>query len=438
MTDLYAVIGKPVAHSLSPELHNAAFGELGMDAVYVRLAARDLKDALATAGSMSIAGMNVTAPFKETMALLCGGLEGEAKEIGAANTVVFRDGGIIGHNTDAYGVRAALEANGVPIEGSKAIVLGAGGAAKAAALALVSSGAGVIVANRTEEKAQTLALEMGCSYCALDGLEGAMPGADIVVSTLGTAERVVPPGLLEPGMAVLDAKYDVKTALHSDAEAKGCKTIDGREWLLYQGAKAFGIFTGKKPPIEAMRKAVYAREMRNPERKTNVALIGFMGSGKTSVAKEIAGAAGRIVVDTDADIEKSSGKRIADIFETSGEPEFRKLERDEVAKIAKLRRGVVACGGGAILDAWNARTLRENCRVVWLWADANEISRRIKGGKSRPLLNRPDRDNAVREIMARRLRLYASASDIVVGTEGKKPAEIAGLVLDEVGGALED
>jgi len=438
MTELYAVAGKPIAHSLSPELHNAAFEALGMDAVYVRLAARDLKDALATAKSMGIAGMNVTAPFKETMALLCGELIGEAKELETVNTVLFRDEDIIGHNTDAYGVKAALEANGVPTEGSKAIVLGAGGAAKAAALALMSSGAGVIVANRTEEKAESLALEMGCPYCTLDGLEETMPGADIVVSTLSTAERVVPTKLFEPGMAVLDAKYDVKTALWTDAESKGCKTIDGREWLLYQGAKAFGIFTGKAPPVDAMRKAVYAGRTNRGAAKTNIALIGFMGSGKTSVAKEIAGAARCAAVDTDADIEKNSGKKIADIFENHGEPEFRKLERDEVAKIAKLKRGVVACGGGVILDAGNVRVLREHCKVAWLWADAKEIFHRIKDDKSRPLLNHPDRENAARQIMTKRLTSYASASDIVVGTEGKTPAEIAELVLYEIGDAFKD
>lgn len=433
MTEMYAVIGKPVAHSLSPELHNAAFEALGMDAAYVRLAALSMKDAIATAKSMGISGMNVTSPFKELMAGMCDELDGEAGEIGAVNTVVLRNGRMTGHNTDAHGVVAALGANGVPVEGSRAIVLGAGGAAKAAAFALVSSGAGVIVANRTEEKAEALALDVGCSYCGLDGLKEVMPGADIVVSALNATERVVPPALLEPGMALLEAKYDVRTALRADAETRGCKVIDGREWLLHQGAKAFGIFTGTDAPLDAMRKAVYSGAASAG--KKNIALVGFMGSGKTSVAKEIAKISKSGIVDTDADIEKGAGKRIADIFGDAGEPEFRRLEKAEVAKIAKLRGGVVACGGGVVLDQGNVRVLREHCRVAWLWADADEILRRTEGDGSRPLLGK-DRESSATRIMAERLRRYALASDIVVDTTGKTPVEIAELVLDEIGEAI--
>lgn len=436
--ELYAITGKPVAHSRSPQMHNAACEAAGVNAVYVRIAAEDAADALATARSMGVAGMNVTAPFKEGMAGLCDVLSEEAKAIGAVNTVVFRGRKAAGHNTDAYGVKAALEASGTVIGGAKAVVLGAGGAATAAAYALVSAGATVIVANRTVEKAKALAKAAGCSHCSLAAgeLAKAMDGAAIIVSALSTDERVVPEALLRQGMTVMDAKYDRKTALAADAERNGCKVIDGREWLLYQGAKAFGIFTGKEAPVEAMRRAVYHEEAGNRKRKTNLALIGFMGSGKTSVSNEIAKRSGSAVVDTDAEIEKATGKRVRDIFASRGEGEFRKLEKDEVMKIAGLRKAVVACGGGVVLDPENVRTLRDCCTVVWLWADVKATLKRIGGDDTRPLLSKPDREKTAKELMDKRLRLYAAASDIVIGTEGKLPAETAGLVLDEVGETL--
>lgn len=438
MTDIYGVTGKPILHSRSPQMHSAAYEALGMDAAYVRIAAEDAAEALATARSMGIAGLNVTAPFKEDMAKLCGELGDDARAIGAVNTVVLGGRKAKGYNTDAYGVVAALEANGVAVKGKKIVLLGAGGAAKAAAVALRAAGAGLIIANRDSGKATALAHMVKCAHAPLEPevLAKALAGADVVVSTISAAERVVPAGLLAPGMAVLDAKYDVKTALRADAEAAGCKVIDGREWLLHQGAKAFEIFTGKGAPLEAMRKAVYADGAGNGGPKTNVALIGFMGSGKTSVANEIAKRSGSAVVDTDAEIEQAAGRQVRDIFALRGEGEFRKLEKEAVAKIAALRKSVVACGGGAVLDPENVRTLKAGCAVVWLWANIKTILKRTGGDDTRPLLSGQDREKAAREIMDRRLKLYAAASDVVVGTEGRKPAEIAGLVLDEVGDAL--
>ncbi len=446
-TALYAVTGRPVAHSLSPQMHNAAFEALGMDAAYVRLAAADAEGALAAARSMGLAGMNVTAPYKEGMASLVDRMDEEAESIGAVNTVVFEDGKAKGRNTDVYGVRGALEENGILLRGRKAVVLGAGGAAKAAARALTSAGAEVTIANRTVDKARALARSLGCAHCGLAGQElaRAMAAASVVVSSLDTADRVIPHDVLRRSMTILEAKYDEKTALRADAMRIGCRVIDGREWLLYQGARAFRIFTHRKPPLDAMRKALYAagggsdRGAAGAGKKTNIALIGFMGTGKTSVARDIAKRAGCGMLDTDAEIERAAGRKVADIFTRHGEAEFRGLEAIEVAKMAGMRRAVVACGGGVVTVPENARVLRETCRTVWLWADVRTIMGRLEGDGTRPLLRAASaggRENAAREILSSRLRQYASASDIVVSTQGRTPGAVAELILDEVGEAL--
>jgi shikimate dehydrogenase len=204
--------------------------------------------------------MNITAPFKEDFFRLCDTVGGTSKMTGAVNTVVIRNGRLMGHNTDVYGVAQALRANGVTLKGRKAVVLGAGGAAKAAVHALLSGGAKVTVVNRTAQKAQGIAESMGCGHSSLRPVElrGAFKDAEIVVSAVSTTKRIVPRSLLKETMTILEANYSAQTALTRDAQQKGCRVIDGREWLLFQGTKAFEIFTGRKAPLEVMRKAVYA------------------------------------------------------------------------------------------------------------------------------------------------------------------------------------
>lgn len=257
---LYAVVGQSVTQSRSPALHHEAFKALGIPARYVRLAVRSAEEGLRRARSLGVRGMNITAPFKEDFFRLCDTVSGTAKTTGAVNTVVIRKGRLMGHNTDVYGVAQALRSNGVTLKGKKAVVLGAGGAAKAAVHALLSGGAEVTVANRTAQKARGIAESMGCGHSSLRSAEfvDVFRNAEIVVSAVSTTERIVPRNVLKGTMTILEAYYTSETALMRIARRKGCKVIDGREWLLFQGAKAFEIFTRRKAPLEVMRKAVYA------------------------------------------------------------------------------------------------------------------------------------------------------------------------------------
>ncbi len=432
MTKIFAVVGKPIAHSLSPAMHNAAFEALGIDAVYTRMAAKDAKDAMRTAQEIGISGLSVTAPFKLEFLKMASDAAKEAKAIGAANTVVFAGKKIKVFNSDVKGVADALKQHGVTIRGKHALVIGAGGAAKAAVYALRGEGAHATVANRTLQKAKALAKKFNVKACALAGkeFEKAVSDASIIVSTASTGERIIAPGMLRRGMAVLDSVYAKKTAVALDAKKKGCKVVDGREWLLYQGVRAFEIFTGRKAPASIMRKAIDNAGSASMK-KRNIALIGFMGSGKTTLAKEIATLSGMQAVEIDKRIEKKAGMKIGKIFEKFGEGEFRGLERQEIAKVAKMKNSVISCGGGAVLDSRNADILKTKCVVVWLWASPAEIIRRLKGDSSRPLMGRKDRLAAAKEIISRRLAIYAKSADFVIGTQGKTPEGIAKLVLDE-------
>jgi len=463
MTGIYAVTGKPILHSRSPEMHNAAFSELGLDSCYVRLASDSAQEALDCAKGMGITGMNITSPFKEDFAKLVREKSDGARKLGAVNTVVFKDNGAYGCNTDPDGVFGALGTNGVEIAGRRAVVLGAGGAAKAAVLALLAKNADVVIANRTAAKAKAIADRFGCGSRSMEEIGDSIKNSDILVSALSTAERVVKPQCLGKRLVVLDANYASESALVRDARKSGCTVVDGREWLLHQGAKAFEIFTGKRAPLEAMRKAVYSMpkpgtmgrlpqvpkvlsdfRTQNPKRRTrnsktrnpkhNLALIGMMGSGKNVVSAELSARTGMKILDIDAEIARKAGKPIAEIFASRGEAGFRKLEAREIKAAEKARNMIINCGGGAILKTQNRETLDRNATVVWLWAKPSTMVKRVAGDGSRPLLHVPDdeKEKVLERALANRLCFYAGTSDMVLDTNDKTPQQIAERILYEV------
>lgn len=435
--EMFAVVGKPVLHSRSPQMHCAAYAELGMDARYVRIAVESREEGLSAARRMGLAGINVTSPFKDIIGIVDEADE-TARRIGAVNTVLLKGGKAIGHNTDAYGVAQAFLANGISLRGKKALVLGAGGAARAAVVAMVDNGADVTVANRTAEKAIALSKEFGTGQCALSDA----PKSDIIIGCLNTDARAVSKAAITPGAAVLDAFYAKESALAKDARENGCRVLDGREWLLHQGARSFELFTKKKAPIQAMRKAAYAngegRKAAAGNGGGSIALIGMMGSGKDSVSKALSARNGMPVFSTDWEIERKAGMIIRDIFTKEGEAGFRKRERESIASLnASASPMIINCGGGAILDGGNREALRRIATVVWLWADTGTIMARLKKedvGKadSRPLLNEGEPEKRLATLLNERMGAYCEASDIVIPTDGKTPEAIAERILHEI------
>ena len=427
-TKIFAVAGNPVLHSMSPAMLNAAFAKNGIDAVYTRITASRAEEIMSCAKEMGLAGFNVTSPFKEEIVPLLDDVDDLTKKIGAVNTVVLEEGRIKGYNTDAEGVVGALLAAKVALSGSKAVVLGGGGAAKAAVFGLLSEGAEVVVINRTFEKAQALAQKAGCRASRLEDIERELESAHILVSCISSGQRLIEPGLLRKGLTVLDANYSTETLLVKDARERGCKVADGREWLLFQGAGAFRRFTGSEPPLAAMRRALRAGRL---SRKKNIAFVGFMATGKSTVAKIVSEKADLPLIDLDAEIECKAGTKIKEIFENEGEETFRRMEMAEIRRITPDSRAIIACGGGAVLNEKNRTSLKNNCIVVWLWAGAESILKRVGNNGDRPLLNEMREESAVKELLDARLPLYACCSDLVIRSEGTGPEEIARKVYEE-------
>jgi len=422
---LYAVSGDPVLHSRSPQMYNAAFAALKIPAIYLRLAAPDAAGALQSAKEIGLSGLNITSPFKEKAAILTVCVDQNVSRLKAVNTLIAQEGVFHGYNTDPEGVIKALTSHGINPAKLSALVLGGGGAARAAAYALRHQGAQVTVANRSLEKAKRIAKELHCRYASLaaQDLEQALGSCSVVISCLSTTEAVVPRGFLRPSHVVLDANYTAHTELAKDAKQSGATVISGLEWLLYQGAKAFELFTGRAAPVDIMRAAL-ENQTRIPP-KGRLSLIGFMGSGKSEVGREVSKLLGIPLLDLDAEIEKEAGCKVEEIFSRDGEERFRRLEQQKLTAAAESKNVVLAAGGGVVLDRDNRRFLRENFLNIWLWATAQTVYERLGHDNSRPLFKNRDKKETINELMHFRRPLYAEVSDLVVSTERKTPFKIA-------------
>lgn len=273
-TKVVGVIGDPVKHSCSPPMHNAAFRELGMDYVYVPFWVKPENLAAAVEGfkATKVAGINITLPHKKAVLPLMDSISQEAELIGAVNTMVFKDGMVEGHNTDARGFVASLQEESVDgIEGMSIVVLGAGGGAQAVVVGLALEGAGrIIIANRTPEKAIQLAetvsgqTDVQVEGVSLDdrNLPEYISGSELLVSTITAGmdpsiPLVMNPDWLHKDLTVCDIVYiPPETNLLKAAAKRGLKTIGGMGMLVHQGAISFRLWTGKRPPVEIMRRAL--------------------------------------------------------------------------------------------------------------------------------------------------------------------------------------
>jgi shikimate dehydrogenase len=272
-TRVCGLIASPVAHTMSPAMHNAAFRSLGLDYVYVPFLVEpvDLPNALDGLRALNVRGFNVSIPHKVTCIPFLDGLDTLAEHIGAVNTVVNNEGEMRGYNTDAEGFLRSLTERHIPVAQRNVVIVGAGGAARAVAYVLAREGACLTVLNRTPAAAGGLAEMMEddfgrrVPYYALEdgALEEALRDAHILVNTTSVGmspdnlSSPVPARLLRADLTVCDIVYNpVKTALLAAAETAGAATVSGVEMLAWQGALGFQLWTGAAAPFDLMRATV--------------------------------------------------------------------------------------------------------------------------------------------------------------------------------------
>jgi shikimate dehydrogenase len=275
MTRVYGVLGWPVAHSRSPAMQNAAFAAAGIDATYVRfpVAPDALGDAIRGLRALGVAGANVTVPHKSAVIAHLDALDESARAVGAVNTLTIADDGTLrGANTDVGGLVRALVEAGAALAGARALVLGAGGAARAAVAGLRGAGAHVTVAARRVEEGARLGAPT-LDLADRGALADALAMADVVVQATSATMHggptrggdaaaqafvdALPLAALRRGALVTDLVYAPRdTLLLREARAHGARTLDGLAMLLHQGALAFELWTGIPAPVGAMRAAL--------------------------------------------------------------------------------------------------------------------------------------------------------------------------------------
>ncbi|MEN6440616.1 MAG: shikimate dehydrogenase [Syntrophobacter sp.] len=263
---LFAVVGNPVRHSLSPVMMNAAFESMGIPALYTAFFIDDLPEDLRTLHKTGFSGLSVTVPYKEIAYRLAFEVDETAEEIGAVNTLRWSSQGWEGRNTDWIGALRALSDAG-EVAGKSTLVIGAGGAARAIAYGLQRAGALVTIANRCVERGTILSEQLRCEFIPLDRLEKTRTDFEIVVqcTSLGLegngSGSPVSESFFRPEMTVMDIVYKPRTTPFSRAARKaGCTLVSGIEMLIYQGAAQLEWWLGysirQSPGIEAMREAI--------------------------------------------------------------------------------------------------------------------------------------------------------------------------------------
>jgi shikimate dehydrogenase len=270
------VIGWPVTHSLSPVLQGYWLDELGIDGAMIPLAAHreDFARVIDGARRAGFRGVNVTVPHKEAAFSLAHRNDALAIAAGASNLLVFTDTGIEGRNTDAIGLAESLRENIGDLNGKSVVLLGAGGAARGAVLALDMLGAGIIhLLNRDLHRAKTLAASLSPTAKLLPGplLDWTMAAGDaaLVVNSTSAGMGNIPPldidlGALPKGAAVCDIVYSpLETVLLKDAAARGHKTIDGLGMLMHQAVPSFEAFFGVRPKVTQGLRDALAKVMRD-------------------------------------------------------------------------------------------------------------------------------------------------------------------------------
>ncbi len=397
----FGLLGEKLGHSYSPLIHRL-FGL--PDYQLFSVAPAQLESFL---HSNAFAGLNVTTPYKRAVVPYCNELSPIARRLGNVNTITFNaDGGIYGDNTDYQGFCYLLKQAGIDLQGKKVLILGAGGAAQTAALAAADQNASSVV-QLSRDNVNNLAQHADAQILINATPLGMYPHNNELAANLDVFPALT---------GVVDLVYNpLRTWLILAAEERGIAASGGLMMLVEQARLASSIF--QKRQIEQIEsKRVYRRLL---QRRENIVLIGMPGSGKSVIAKAVAGKMGRKLIDTDKLIFARTGRWPAEIIVQDGEPFFRRVEAQIINDCAKDNAAVIASGGGAILMEENALALRQNSRVYWLKKPLERL--KVKG---RPLSTDLAALYAVRE------PLYAAAADISIDASGDI-AQIAETIVEE-------
>ena len=386
------LLGRKLGHSYSPQIH-ALLGTYSYRLIELE---PEAVGPFLKAGAFT--GLNVTIPYKKTVIPYLDFLSPEAKRLGAVNTILRREGKLIGHNTDYFGFRYLVEKSGLHVAGKKALVLGSGGASNTASAVLEELGAQVVVISRTgENNYRNLSRHADAAVIVNATPVGMYPNTGVSPLDLGQFANLE---------GVLDAIYNpARTQILLDAERRGLTAVNGLWMLVAQAKESAQWFTGK--PISDDVIAPIHRALR--QQMENILLVGMPGCGKTTVGQQLAQELGKKFVDADQALEETTGRKITDILPSQGEAAFRALETQTLADLGKQSGLVSATGGGCVTRKENYPLLHQNGVIFWLRRDTDRLPR-----EGRPISLSRD----LKELEMEREPLYRAFADHIIDNNG--------------------
>lgn len=386
------LLGRKLGHSYSPQIH-ALLGNYSYQ--LFEKEPEEIGDFLKNG---DFTGLNVTIPYKKEVIPFLDELSPAAARLGAVNTIVRRDGKLIGHNTDYFGFRRLVQESGLQVAGKKVLVLGSGGASSTAVAVLQELGAKVTVISRSgENNYENLDRHADAAVIANTTPVGMYPNTGKSALSLEGFPRLE---------GVLDAVYNpARTQILLDAERRGLAAVNGLWMLVAQAKESAEWFTGEEIPDSRIAKIHHTLRLQ----MENIILIGMPGCGKTAVGQQLAQKLGKKFVDADESLEARVCRKITDIIPNDGEAAFREMESETLAELGKQSGLVIATGGGCVTQPQNYPLLHQNGTIFWLKRELDKLPT-----DGRPLSQK----GTLVQMYEARMPLYLRFADAAISNDG--------------------
>ena len=386
------LLGRKLGHSYSPQIH-AQLADYPYE--LFEKEPEELENFLKN-GDFS--GINVTVPYKKDVIPYLDEMTPRAKKLGAVNTIVRRDGKLIGHNTDYFGFLTMVRSSGLDVKGKKVLVLGSGGASNTAVAVLEELGARVIVISRSGENSyENLHLHADAALIVNTTPVGMYPNTGASPVNLDFFPKLE---------GVLDVVYNpARTQILLDAEKRGLVAVNGLLMLVAQAKEAAEWFAGTQISNDKIPE-IHTSLRRQME---NIILIGMPGCGKSTIGKKLAKELGKEFIDADEALEAHFGRPITDIIPQDGEAAFRAMETEILQILGKRSGLIIATGGGCVTQERNYPLLHQNGTIFWLKRDLQKLPT-----NGRPLSQK----NTLSELYKVRKPLYQAFADITINNDG--------------------
>lgn len=386
------LLGRKLGHSYSPQIH-ALLGNYSYQ--LFEKEPEEIGDFLKNG---DFTGLNVTIPYKKEVIPFLDELSPAAARLGAVNTIVRRDGKLIGHNTDYFGFRRLVQESGLQVAGKKVLVLGSGGASSTAVAVLQELGAKVTVISRSgENNYENLDRHADAAVIANTTPVGMYPNTGKSALSLEGFPRLE---------GVLDAVYNpARTQILLDAERRGLAAVNGLWMLVAQAKESAEWFTGEEIPDSCIAKIHHTLRLQ----MENIILIGMPGCGKTAVGQQLAQKLEKKFVDADESLEARVCRKITDIIPNDGEAAFREMESETLAELGKQSGLVIATGGGCVTQPQNYPLLHQNGTIFWLKRELDKLPT-----DGRPLSQK----GSLGQMYEARMPLYLRFADAAISNDG--------------------